>query len=80
MVLVLDGEGLLARNYSLYEFSDSFWGDRECDWENGIECWDDIEPLLEVLIEVEHVSAHRYQDFVEHGRTAFKPTRNHVPG
>ena len=50
VVLVLDREGLLALNYDLAEFRDPIWGDGECDWENEIECRDDIEPLEEVLI------------------------------
>ena len=33
VVLVLDGEGLLALNYNLVPFSDPYWGDGECDWE-----------------------------------------------
>jgi hypothetical protein len=53
VVLVLDGEGLLALNYNLVPFSDPYWGDGECDWENEIECWDDIEPLEEVLMAVD---------------------------
>ena len=73
VVLVLDGEGLLALNYNLVPFSDPYWGEGECDWENEIECWDDIEPLEEVLIEVESVPAERYRDFIERGPTAFKP-------
>ena len=43
-VLVLDGERLLALNYNLIPFSDPVWRDRECDWENEIECGDDLEP------------------------------------
>lgn len=72
VVLVLDGEGLLALNYSLLPFSDPVWGEGECDWENEIECWDDIEPLEEVLIAVEPVAPERYRDFSERGRVAFK--------
>ena len=60
VVLVLDGEGLLALNYNVVPFSDPVWGDGECDWENEIECWDDIEPLQEVLLAVEPVVPERY--------------------
>ena len=73
MVLVLDGEELLALNYDLAEFSDPIWGDGECDWEKEIECWDDIDPLDEVLIRVEPVPPQRYRDFVERGPASFKP-------
>jgi hypothetical protein len=64
VVLVLDGEGLLSLNYDLAEFRDPIWGDGECDWENEIECWDDIEPLEEVLIRVEAIPPQRHQDFM----------------
>jgi hypothetical protein len=74
VVLVLDGEGLMALNYNLVPFSDPVWGEGECDWENEIECWDDIEPLEEGLIAVEPVPPERYQVFIERGRVAFKPT------
>jgi hypothetical protein len=73
VVLVLDGEGLLALNYNLVPFSDPVWGDGECDWENEIECWDDIEPLGEVLIAVEPVSPERQQAYNKRQRAAFKP-------
>jgi hypothetical protein len=59
VVLVLDGEGLLVLNYDLVQFCDPVWGEGECDWENEIECWDDIEPLEEVLIAVEPQSYQR---------------------
>jgi hypothetical protein len=74
VVLVLDGEGLLALNYNLVPFSDPYWGDGECDWENEIECWDDIEPLEEVLLAIEPVPLEQYQVFIERRRAAFKPT------
>jgi hypothetical protein len=73
VVLVLDGEGLIALNYDLSEFRDHIWGGGKCDWGNEIACWDDIEPLDEVLIAVQFVASDRYQDFTEHGYTAFKP-------
>jgi hypothetical protein len=73
VVLVFDGEGLLADNYNLVPFSDPYWGDGESDWENEIECWDDIEPLEEVLMAVEPVPSERYQVLVERGHMAFKP-------
>jgi hypothetical protein len=74
VVLVLDGEGLLALNYNLVPFSDPCWGDGECDWENEIECWDDIEPLDEVLLAAEPIPPERYQAYIERGYTAFAPT------
>jgi hypothetical protein len=80
VVLVLDGEELLALNYDLAEFRDPFWGDGECDWENEIECWDDIEPLEEVLIRVEAIPPQRYQDFIERGPASFKPTTPPIAG
>ena len=67
VVLILDGEGRLALNYNLNPFSDAVWGEGECDWENEIECWDDIEPLDEVLLAIDHVAPDRYQQFIEHG-------------
>jgi len=69
---VLDGEGLLVLNYNLVPFSDPVWGDGECDWENEIECWDDIKPLDEVLMAVEPVPPERHQTLVERGYVAFK--------
>jgi hypothetical protein len=73
VVLVIDGEGLLELNYDLSAFSDPIWGDGECDWENEIECWDDIEPLDEVLMAVEPLPSERYQVLIERGYGAFKP-------
>lgn len=73
VVLVLDGEGLLADNYNLVPFSDLYWGEGECDWENEIECWDDIQPLDEVLMAVEPVPPERYQVLIERGYKEFKP-------
>jgi hypothetical protein len=73
VILMLDGEGLLALNYDLVQFSDPVWGEGECDWENEIECWNDIEPLEEVLIAVEPVPPQHYQTFIERGRAAFRP-------
>jgi hypothetical protein len=73
VVLVIDGEGLLELNYDLSAFSDPIWGDGECDWENEIACWDDIEPLEEVLMAVEPVPTERYQVLIERGCEAFKP-------
>jgi hypothetical protein len=80
VVLVLDGEGLLVLNYDLVPFSDPVWGDGECDWENEIECRDDIDPLEEVLIRVEPVPVQRYQDYIERGRDAFKPAIPPIAG
>ena len=36
-------------------------------------CWDDNEPLEEVLIAIEPVAPERYQELVERGRAAFEP-------
>ncbi|MGA8707062.1 MAG: hypothetical protein WB646_08760 [Steroidobacteraceae bacterium] len=73
VVMVLDGERLLALNYELAEFRDQVWGEGECAWENEIACWDDIDPLDEVLIAVEPVPSDRYQTYTAHGRSAFMP-------
>jgi hypothetical protein len=73
VVLVLEGEALLADNYNLIPFSDPIWGDGECDWENEIECWDDIDPLDEVLIAIEPVPAERCRELAERGRAAVEP-------
>jgi hypothetical protein len=80
VVLMLDGEGLLVLNYDLAEFRDPIWGEGECDWENEIECRDDIDPLEEVLVRVEPVPVQRYQDFIERGRDAFKPALPPIAG
>jgi hypothetical protein len=80
VVLVLDGEGLLADNYNLVPFSDPYWGDGESDWENEIECWDDIEPLEEVLMAVEPVPSERHQVLIERGCAAFKPATPPMAG
>ena len=73
VVLVLDGEALLELDYDLNAFNDPIWGEGECDWENEIACWDDIEPLEEVLMAVEPVPPERYQVLIERGCAAFKP-------
>lgn len=74
MLLVLDGEGLLALNYNLVAFSDPVWGEGECDWENEVACWDrDIEHLDKVLIAVEPVPPERFELFLDRGRLPFKP-------
>jgi hypothetical protein len=65
VVLMLDGERLLALNYHLTEFRDDIWGEGECDWENEIACWDDIEPFSEFLIAAEPVTSDRYQEITE---------------
>jgi hypothetical protein len=80
VVLVLDGEGLLELNYNLGAFSDPIWGVGECDWENEIACWDDIEPLEEVLIAIERVAPERCQGLVECGRAAFEPPTTAIAG
>ena len=74
VILVIDGEKLLALGYKLVPFSDTYHGPGKCDWENEIACWDrDIERLDEVLIVVEQVPPERFQVFLKRGRAAFKP-------
>lgn len=74
VILVIDGEKLLAFGYNLLPFSDTNYGPGKCDWENEIACWDrDIEHLDEVLIAVEQLPPQRFQVFLKRGRAAFKP-------
>jgi hypothetical protein len=70
----------LADSYNLVPFSDPYWGEGECDWENEIECRDDIEPLEEVLIVVEPVPTERHQVLIERGYGAFKPATPPIAG
>jgi hypothetical protein len=72
-VLVLDAEWLLSLNYDLAVFQDTIWGEGECDWENEIACWNDIELLDEVLIAVEPVAPRRFREFTRRRRKAFRP-------
>jgi hypothetical protein len=74
VVLVLNGELMLAEEYELEYESDDCWGEGECDWENEIACWDDISPLSNVLLGVENVSADAYARYEESGRASFKPS------
>jgi hypothetical protein len=67
-------------NYNLVPFSDPYWGEGGCAWENEIECWDDIEPLEEVLIRVEPAPTERYQVLIERGCAAFKPATPPIAG
>ena len=75
VVLVLDGEGLVALQYDL----EGWTGDgEECDWENEIACFHAIDPLDEVLIKVEEVPQERAQSYFklwsyEKRRDAYKP-------
>jgi hypothetical protein len=80
VVLVLDGEKLLAGDYDLTEFRDDIWGEGECDWENEIACWDDIEPYSDFLIAVEPVKSDRGLDLTEDGHKAFKPVIPPIAG
>jgi hypothetical protein len=74
VILVIDGEKLLALGYKLVPFSDTYHGPGKSDWENEIACWDrDIEHLDEVLIAVKPVPPERFQVFLKRGRLAFKP-------
>jgi hypothetical protein len=62
VVLVLDGEGLVALMYDL----EGYRGDgEECDWENEIACWSEIDPLDEVLIGIEPVPDDRASLYFE---------------
>jgi hypothetical protein len=65
MVLTIDGEHLQALLYQLDSYSDPVWGDGECNWENEIACWDNIDPLDEVLIEVAPVPEDRWRAYRE---------------
>lgn len=53
VVVMLDGGGLDELQYEMGKYSDPVWGESECDWEQEIACWDDIEPLDEVLIGIQ---------------------------
>jgi hypothetical protein len=53
VVLKLDGERLVELGYDLKHFSDPIWGEGQCDCENEIACWEEIDPLDEVLITIE---------------------------
>jgi hypothetical protein len=72
---VLDGEGLVALMYDL----DDYTGDgEECEWENEIACWSAIDPLDEVLINIEAVPPQRARPYFdlpsyEERRDAYKP-------
>jgi hypothetical protein len=62
VVLVLDGEGLVALMYDL----GGYRGDgEECDWENEMACWSEIDPLDEVLIGIEPVPDDRSSLYFE---------------
>jgi hypothetical protein len=80
VILVLDGEKLLARGYDLTEFRDDIWGEGECDWENEIACWNDIDRLNDVLIAVEPLAPERYRDLEERGHNAFMPAIPPIAG
>ena len=70
IVLVLDGECLVALLYEL----EGYTGDgEECDWENEIACWSDIDPLDEVLIDIAPVAEERSRAYFERHREAYKP-------
>lgn len=61
----------MALRYNVTGFSDPIHGERECDWENEIVCWEDIDPLDEVLIGTKHVRTTRWRDYRERGKEAF---------
>jgi hypothetical protein len=62
VVLVIDGEGLIALNYDLQPFN---YEEGECDWENEIACSQGIDPLSEVLIATEMVLEERWRSYRE---------------
>ncbi len=79
VILTIDGEGLLALHYELESFFDPVWGDGQCDWENEISCWEDIDPLDEVLVAIEPVPEDRWRAYretrdFERRRDTFKPS------
>ena len=43
VILTLSHSELDAAGHWLTEFSDDVWGEGECDWEQEIACWSDIE-------------------------------------
>ena len=43
VVLVLSHSALETSGHWLTEFNDDFWGEGECDWEQEIACWSDID-------------------------------------
>ena len=75
VVLVLDGEGLVALMYDL----EGYRGDgKGCDWENEIACWSEIDFLDQVLIDIEPVPDDRARLYFElpdyeQRRDAFRP-------
>ena len=75
LVLVLDGESLVALMYDL----EAYRGDgKGCDWENEIACWHAIDPLDAVLIDIEPVPDDRARLYFElpdyeQRRDAFRP-------
>jgi hypothetical protein len=73
--LVLNGERLLTDDYDLEECSDQIIlpDEGECDWENEIACWEDIDRTAEVLIAVEPVPSQRYDDIRQYGWEAIQP-------
>ena len=42
VILIIDAIRLLAEGFKLEAFSDPIWGERQCDWERELLCWDDI--------------------------------------
>jgi hypothetical protein len=70
VVLVTDGEGLVALLYELEGYTDD---GEEYDWENEIACWSDIDPLDEVLIDIEPVPEERSRAYFERRREAYMP-------
>jgi hypothetical protein len=43
VIIVLSRSALEASGHRLTEFRDDFWGDGECDWEEELACWSDID-------------------------------------
>ena len=56
VVLELDGDALIAEHYDLQRYSDPVWGEGQCDWENEIACWQDIESLGDVLLQIHEIA------------------------
>jgi hypothetical protein len=75
VVLTLNGEVLLHRQYLLQGYSDPVWGEGQCSWENEIACWCDIDHLKEVLLGCEVVPEWRTRAY----RRAGTPVRRQRP-
>lgn len=61
VLLIIDGEARVADHYELEGYRDTIKGDGECDWENEIACWSDIDDLADVLLSIDPVSKSRWE-------------------